>query len=88
MALEKLFLPQKIRQGKSLLSLDSLKRVGFFFLQCLWASCFDMEKPEAAVVPRVEGESVLLVWCLPSSEPHWYLMLHLPPPLHTFTGAV
>lgn len=31
MALEKLFLPQKIRQGKRLLSLDSLKRVVVVF---------------------------------------------------------
>jgi len=30
-ALEKLFLPQKIRQRKSLLSLDSLKRVYIYF---------------------------------------------------------
>lgn len=42
MAIEKFFLPQKIRQGTSLLSLNSLKRGGwfFFFLQSLMPSCF------------------------------------------------
>lgn len=47
-----------------------------------------MEMPEAAVVPRDEEQSVLLAWCLLSSKPHWHLMLHLPSPVHTFSGAV